>query len=262
MPKPQPATGPEAERATPSPPPTTPAAQLPEPLRDALAVQVFSALTAPVVDGTPTAIAQFIGATVDEVMERLDLLQRHDLAEPVTGSTGPEAAYRATRDALVTDEEWALIPVAGRRRLFAAALEVIEERTWTAMARGGFDADDVHVSWVPADLDRQGYEDVVRVTAEALDRIRDIQAAVVQRRAEGASDGESVKTDLMLLHFRRAGDEAPAADELGLDEERTYELSENVADGLTSEEPDWRGLAVPARQLAALVQQFGATHAT
>ncbi|MDQ5807461.1 MAG: hypothetical protein M3320_02180 [Actinomycetota bacterium] len=224
-------------------------------------MQIFDALaTAAVAPATASALGDHVGAERREVDRCIDRLVRWNIVEPVSRPRdGGEVAYRHTRDSLVTDEEWEQLPVADRRRLTALLLELIEEHAWAAFDRGGWDAADAHLSRLAADLDRQGYDDMVRLTLETLERARDIQAEVVNRRADGTSDGESVKTQLMILHFQdgteHAGDAPEVTDELL---EELHAVAEAIADEAPVEAADLRAVAGNARSLLRLARRLGA----
>ena len=228
-----------------------------EALADACALEVLSALTtrAVPVPATPAAIAELIAAAPADVEQALALLERSDLVEIARRAPDGQPAFRATRDFFITDHEWAQVPPDVRRRFLVGLLEKMHDRVWAAVPRGGFDAPDVHVSWVPADLDRQAYDDVARAAAEFLERVRTAQADAVQRRADAAGDGEALRTDIMVLHFLRGG-EATTAVQPEAGRERIYGLVEDLTDGVAAEDPDWAALAPEARELAALVQQL------
>ncbi len=230
-------------------------------LADALALQIFDALaTGAVAPATASALSDLLGAERREVERRLVRLARWNIVEPVVSPReGDEVAYRHISDPLVTDEEWGQLPVSERRRLTALFLDFFEGHVWAAFDRGGWDAADTHLSRLPADLDRQGYDDMVRLTLETLERARDIQAEVANRRADGTSDGESLKTQLMILHFQHgtehAGDAPEVTDELL---EELHAVAEAIADEAPVEVADLRAVAGNARSLLRLARRLGA----
>lgn len=231
--------------------------RIPRVLDDPRMYELFGLIGARVVEATATSLSRYMGLPHAEITRRLAVLEHSDLVEPVVAARGGEAVYRTTRDALLSDEDLAHFSPAHRRRLLSNALRVVDGRIWSALELGGFDAHDAHLSWTPLDLDVRGYEDMVRLALETLERARDIQAEVVQRRAEGVSDDAGAYTDLVILHFRREGGETvtPAAAATELREE-IYRLSEDVADGLASAAPDMTKLAARARELAALAERL------
>jgi hypothetical protein len=228
---------------------------------DPLALEVFSSVTSRAVPATATAIAELLVDDRELIAGRLAALEGWKLLERVSDPSGAaaEPTFRATREALLTDEEWAQLVPGDRRRVLTPLLEMVTARIWSAFDRGGFDAPDVHVSRVPAELDREGYEEMVALGAELLERAREIQVGVVQRRAEGGAEAAPIKTELVFLHFlRHDGRTAPpagAGDDLL---ERAFATSEDVADGLALAQPDWQSVAARAREMAALAERLGA----
>ncbi|MDQ3741473.1 MAG: helix-turn-helix domain-containing protein [Actinomycetota bacterium] len=232
-----------------------------EALADPLRAEVFDELAGWLGTATVAELSELVGAAVDEVARHLAVLERCDLVEPVTtaGATG-DVAYRATREPLVRDEAWTELPPAVRRQLLTRKLEKIEQRIWAAVARGGFDRPEAQVSWLPAELDERGAAEMSALMAETLERALDVQGRSVQRRADGATEGTEVKTDLMLLHFRRESGRAtpPGVGSTGPVRERLYSLSDAIAATLPAGTPDWPALAAVARELAAIAERCAA----
>jgi DNA-binding transcriptional ArsR family regulator len=225
-----------------------------EALRDPLRSDVFDALTGWLGQATAARIAEFLRVPPAAVEQALAVLVSHDLVEPL--EEGPSPAFRATQEGLISDEEWAEFPAELRRTLLARNLEKMHERIRGAVERGGFDAADVHLSWVPTDLDELGYQDMVRLLTETLNRAQAIQAAVVERRATGEADESSLRTDLMMLHFLQdGGTAAPAPPRSTL--ERAMALSDSIADEVASETTDWQRIAAQALELAELARRRG-----
>lgn len=245
--------------STPAAPPRPVDSRILELVEDPLAYVVFS-VTTEAGAGTASAIAEFLGERQEDVAQRLVALERHGLVEAV-GEPGSETAYRPTRDAMFTDDEYAAFTPEQRRTLFTMGLERMQARIGTSLADGGFDAHDTHVSWLPLDLDREGYDEAVRLTLATFERARDIQAGVVDRRVAGTSEGGDVRTDLMLLHFQRSSSGPTAAPARAATDlrERTYALADHIADAVAVHEPDWQVLAARAHELAALAQRLAAT---
>lgn len=230
-------------------------------LSDPARADVFEALGW-LATATAEDIAQFMSIPSAQAAEHLAVLEAHDLVEPIADAPGGSPPYRATRESLITDEEWAEFPRALRRRLLARMLDKMDDRVRSALRRGGFDAADVHVSWMPTDLDGIGYQDIVRLLAETLHRAGDIQAAAVERRASGAADEESVRSEIMLLHFRHEAEDVEPEQEEATRPlvERMHELADAIGDQMPRERPDWHRVAEDAAALAVLAsRRAGAT---
>jgi hypothetical protein len=234
----------------------------PRRLAEALAVplhaDVFDALCW-LANGTVPQLCQFLGHPAREIEGAVARLVEADVIEPIgprPAAPGEPVAYRTTRDGLITDEEWAEFPPELRRRLLGRQVDKMYERMRDALNAGGFDPPDVHLSWMPADLDGIGYQDMVRLMEETLNRARDIQVATVERRAAGSSDGEEIKTSVMLLHFLEPPGAADGPEPKVL--ERMKDLSAYLTGEVPAESPDWERIAESATTLAALARRRAA----
>jgi len=224
---------------------------------DPLRGDVFDVLAAWLPNATAGQIAEFLGEDADAVARELLVLEKSDLVEPLSAEParpGDTPPYRVTRDGNITDEEWAQFPPELRRRLLARLLEKMNTRIRSAIAAGGFDGPDVHVSWMPTDLDGLGYQDVVRLLVETINRAGDIQVAAVERRAAGTADDEQIRSSLMLVHFIDDGGPAEEAQPAPV-AARMFALMETIADELPAESPDWSRIADSATALAALARR-------
>lgn len=227
---------------------------LSEPLRS----DIFDALCGWLPNATVGQLAEFLGEEPSVVARELAALEACDLVEPLANAAahpGDSVPYRATRDGYISDEEWAEFPPELRRRLLARTLDKMQERIRAAIGAGGFDSPDVHVSWLPTDLDGLGYQDLVRLLVETLNRARDIQVAAVQRRAEGSAEEAEIRTSLMIVHFLdglgEPGDDRDAPPLLA----RMFALTEAIAEEVPGENPDWHRIADSATSLAALARR-------
>lgn len=120
-----------------------------------------------------------------------------------------EHFYRATTVPMFSDEQWADLPPSVTRQMFGAALQDIFAHVSTAAEEGGFDHPETHVSWTALRLDEDGFDEVVGLLAEVLDKLPDIEARAAARRMEEARDGAETgvehRTEVVLLHFHRGG---------------------------------------------------------
>lgn len=242
--------------------PRAPAKEIVEALGHPLRSEIFEGLTSWLGTATVAELAEFAGAAIDEVAQHLAVLERSDLVEPVSAGghvPAAETAYRATREPLVDEAEWAAFPPSVRRRLVTRSLEKLEERLWAAIPRGGFDGADVHVSWVPTELDERAYAEMSALLRETLERAFAVHAESVQRRADGTLEGDEVKTELVMMHFRREGTHAtPSSTAAAVAaRERLYGLSEDIAAEIPGDAPDWARIAGRARELAAIAERYG-----
>jgi len=228
-----------------------------EALSDPLRADIFDVLLGWLHTATVRQIAEFLGESPDDVWREVDVLERSDLIEPVAeAGAHPDDSppYRAIRDGLFTDEEWAELPPELRRRLLARMLDKMNARIRSAIGKGGFDAPDVQVIWMPTELDGLGHNDLTRLVAEMLQRAQDIQVAAVERRAAGTADEVGVNSSLMIVHF--ADDAATAVEEdPGPLLAQIFALADEIGDHVAADAPDWQKLAESATQLARLARR-------
>jgi DNA-binding transcriptional ArsR family regulator len=120
-----------------------------------------------------------------------------------------EHFYRATTVPMFTDGQWAELPPSVTRQMFGAALADIFAHVSSAAQEGGFDHSETHVSWTALRLDEEGFDEVVGLLAEVLDKLPDIEARAAARRMAAARDGDEPdvehRTEAVLLHFHRGG---------------------------------------------------------
>lgn len=111
-----------------------------------------------------------------------------------------ETFYRAADVPMFDDEQWGQLPMSMRRQLQAQVLADIADHVQKAARSGGFDRDDMHISWTPLELDEEGHSEVVAKLAELLDSLADVRAAAAQRIAAGAP---AIRSEVALLHYLR-----------------------------------------------------------
>ena len=115
--------------------------------------------------------------------------------------------YKANTRAMLDNDQWARLPQSARRQVTGQTLDKIWGHVRRAIKLRGFDRDDVHVSCTTLELDAQGYADMVELVDASLERAMAIQAEVIGRQAAGAAGaGETVKTQLVQLHFLPDGE--------------------------------------------------------
>lgn len=176
--------------------------------------------------------------------------------------------YRANTRALFPTEQFALLPLSARRAIFSELFKQISHDVRRASETGGFDRPDVHVSWTPLDLDEPGYQAMVEAADAALDRALEVQAEVAQRRADGESPADGVRSELVLLHFLRAPEARSTADRRDAPQatpaarERAFTAAEDLCDELAAGEPDWTRARELIGELHALVEALATAERT
>jgi DNA-binding transcriptional ArsR family regulator len=127
--------------------------------------------------------------------------------EPRRGAV--EHYYEALEPPLISDDDWAELPVALRRALSDSTLSNVARDLKGAAAAGGFDRPNIHLSRTALLLDEQGWDDLAGVLAEVLERARKIQDQSNKRRKRAQNGG--IATALVLMQFEGGGVSAGAA---------------------------------------------------
>lgn len=128
--------------------------------------------------------------------------------EPRRGAV--EHYYRATARAFLTDKDWQSLPDSVKPGVSAAAVRMILEDVFGALRAGTFDArEDRHVSWTPGLVDEKGWEEIVDLINETLEKIVKIHAGAAKRLAK--SGGEGIPATVVLMNFEGTPPETKSA---------------------------------------------------
>ncbi len=112
---------------------------------------------------------------------------------PRRGTT--EHIYRSKALALHTDEEFREMSYQERLQISRSTLQMLIARADGAIYQGTFDKRvDRHLSWVPLELDEQGWEELRELQAETLERAQGIKAAAIARKHERSESGKEIPT--------------------------------------------------------------------
>jgi DNA-binding transcriptional ArsR family regulator len=117
--------------------------------------------------------------------------------EPRRGAV--EHYYEALEPPLISDDDWAQLPVALRRSLSDSTLADIARDLRGAGEAGGFDRENIHVSRVALTLDQQGWDDLSGLLSQLLERAREVQEQSNKRRKRASND--PIPTALVLMQF-------------------------------------------------------------
>jgi DNA-binding transcriptional ArsR family regulator len=121
--------------------------------------------------------------------------------EPRRGAV--EHYYEALEPPLISDDDWAQLPVALRRSLSDSTLSDIARDLKGAAEEGGFDRENIHVSRMALMLDEQGWDELSGVLSDLIERARSIQEQSNKRRKR--SDNGVIPTALVLMQFEGGG---------------------------------------------------------
>jgi DNA-binding transcriptional ArsR family regulator len=125
--------------------------------------------------------------------------------EPRRGAV--EHYYEALEPPLISNDDWAQLPVALRRSLSDSTLSDIARDLKGAAKTGGFDRENIHVSRVALTLDEQGWDELSEMLSDVIARARRLQEQSNKRRKR-ADGPASIPTALVLMQFEGGGSSA------------------------------------------------------
>ena len=173
---------------------------------------------------SPNELSRELGDPLGNVSYHVRILRELDCVELVRTEQrrgALEHYYRATAQPWLDDKQWARLPAAFRRKTLGRTLSELLEAAGDASQTGGFDDPAAVVNHVPLVLDEQGWNDVTKLlneTAEAAVRIQ----SESQKRSE---PGAEIRTELGILHFRRAASGLRAPDHSDLPPRRAMKTA-------------------------------------
>jgi DNA-binding transcriptional ArsR family regulator len=121
--------------------------------------------------------------------------------EPRRGAV--EHYYEALEPPLISDNDWAQVPVALRRSLSDSTLSQIARDLKGAAKQGGFDRENIHVSRVALALDEQAWDELSQMLSDVVDRAKRLQEQSNKRMKR--SDATAIPTALVLMQFEGGG---------------------------------------------------------
>lgn len=150
-------------------------------------LRIFSYRTA-----SPSEVSKELDRTLGSISYHVKVLRDFGCIEsvksqPVRGAT--EHFYRAVLPPQFEDKEWAKLSPAAREEISCMVFRAILGEVLRAFNHGTFDArENRHMSWVPMELDEQGWRELVAKQLELLTEEMRIRAESAERlRASGES---------------------------------------------------------------------------
>ena len=165
---------------------------------------------------SPSELAKALGEGVSHVSYHIQELSKYGCVELV--KTEPrrgavEHFYRVARpqgktEWYIDDDEARRLTPWDRAELSASALQTVIGEAIGALRSGSLDTRaDSHMSWVPMDLDPEGWHEVTAVLAETLGKIQEIKARSVERLSDSGEEGFTAMVSMMA--FERSESPAP-----------------------------------------------------
>jgi DNA-binding transcriptional ArsR family regulator len=142
---------------------------------------------------SPVELATRLGEPIGNVSYHIRMLADLELIELV--STTPrrgaiEHHYRAIERPFLSDAQWARIPQGTRKGVSASVIEHIVGDLRAAVVEDTLDARaDRHLSRRPLVVDEQGWEQLMSLLSDALERAFAIQAESAARLVESGAEG-------------------------------------------------------------------------
>lgn len=115
-----------------------------------------------------------------------------EVVEEIPRRGATEHIYRGTATVFFTDEEFEAMPKVERRSLSRTTFQGLIARVDGAMRADTFDSrTDRHLTWLPMQLDPDGWEAVTGAMAECFFKVKQFSEEAAARLAESGDDGMS-----------------------------------------------------------------------
>ena len=105
---------------------------------------------------------------------------------------------------MVTNAEWSSVAPATKRAILETGLQRVMFQSVSAVAAGGFDRPDAHMTRSPLRLDRRGWETISEDLNSMLERIERVADESAARLAQNPDDEIDAPVVVMML-FERPG---------------------------------------------------------
>jgi hypothetical protein len=150
---------------------------------------------------SPSRAAKRLAARLNVVSYHTHVLLSHRCIELVDSRRvrgAVERFYRATRDPIIEDAEWAALPARLRRAMTQTTVSMVWSEVRRAAMTGGFESASTHLSRTPLDLDEHAREELNGLLRVLMDEAIRIQSESAARRS-----ATKHKVELVMLHFGR-----------------------------------------------------------
>jgi DNA-binding transcriptional ArsR family regulator len=144
-------------------------------------------------EASPNELSELLTTSLNKISYHVKVLKDFELIEMV--KTEPrrgavEHFYRAKHRVIFPDHLWSNIPRAMRQGITREVLGDALDDIGTAVKEGTFDArDDFHLSWIPALLDLEAWQELKAALIEFEERAMNAQAEASQRLAKSGEEG-------------------------------------------------------------------------
>jgi len=152
---------------------------------------------------SPSELAEELGAPLTHVSYHVRQLAGLGLIKLVrtTPRRGAvEHHYTAKIRPTITDKAWAEVPEVVRRNFSSGWVEQVGANVSAAVAEGGFERANAHMSRTMLELDEKGWNAVAKELEKALERIDRI-ASDAKTRLKGSDDGKAMRATAVMMLF-------------------------------------------------------------
>lgn len=152
---------------------------------------------------SPNELSKELNEGLSQVSYHVKVLKDYECielvkTEPRRGAV--EHYYRATSRAFLGDQDWQLLPDSVKPGVSQSVLQLAFDDVAGALRDETFDArEDRHLSWTPVVLDDAGWQEMVDLFNQTLDRIISIQDASSSRLVK--SKGTAISATTVLMNF-------------------------------------------------------------
>ena len=151
---------------------------------------------------SPTQLADELEAPLGVVsyhVRRLHALRFLKLVKRVPRRGAVEHYYTTVAGPRITDQAWLTTPTIVKQATLSAALAELGSQATAAVAGGGFDRPDSHLTRNPVTVDAQGWKEISRELAALLPRIQKIETESQKRLVRSDHQGEQRATVGLML---------------------------------------------------------------
>lgn len=163
---------------------------------------------------SPSELAEELDVPLPNLSYHIRMLVQLDLLKLV--KTRPrrgaiEHYYQAKGRVAVSDKAWGQVPGLVKEAMVSAALRTVGELVDAAAARGGFEADDSHLTSQRIQVDEKGWKEISKKMRVFFDDVEKIQAESEKRR-KGSDHLDEIDAGVVMMLFKSPPVDAPLGD--------------------------------------------------
>jgi DNA-binding transcriptional ArsR family regulator len=143
-------------------------------------------------------------------VRRLTMLGFIKLVDSVPRRGAIEHFYTTVKRPRITDSAWASMPSIVKQATVTPRLDQIGAEAYEAVADGGFDAPETHLTRSPVVVDDVGWKELAGKVEALTGEIQRIEAESKKRLAKSNHHGEQNATVVLMLFHPSSGVPAPA----------------------------------------------------